>query len=478
MDLLAGFNHQCLSAPNRLAFSEAERSISYQQFQQGFQAVAAFLEQQACANSCIALLLERGILAASAVYGVLSASASYLPLDIKNPPERLNLIIEDAQPRLILGQGPCPAWLNARDSWRDISQLAPAPNYTPAPLDPEAIAAILYTSGSTGRPKGVALTHRAMHNFADWARLTFGLSADDRIASLAPFHFDLSVFDLFSSLAAGASVHFMPAQLTLAPTRLSHWLQTQEITCWYTVPSLLSFLALKGDLANTTLPKLRTLLFAGEVFPSAQLIRLAEQLPQVELYNLFGPTETNVCCYWPVERRRLQADQPIPIGIPACDAKLQIDPETGELLVDCPNNFAGYWQNGALHRISTDNAYRSGDRVSLNEFGEYCYHGRLDRMLKCSGYRVEPAEIEQIIRQSPLVEDCAVIGLPDPTSGQRPAAVIVFKAAHQLAQLLPSLKTQLPHYMQPTKVLVKEHLPRLSNGKIDYCSLATLFEKP
>ena len=481
MNLLSHFTEQCQRSPTQLACTEIDRALSYAQFNHAQQRLAAVLQQHECATHCIGVFLDRGIDAAIAIYAILSAGACYLPLDLKNPPERLHFIVQDAKPRLILGQGPCPAWLPTSELWLDITRLAsPATDsinsINSKSINANAIAAILYTSGSTGTPKGVALSHRAMLNFADWASITFALTAHDRIASLAPFHFDLSVFDLFSSLASGASVHFMPAHLTLTPSRLSQWLQTQAISCWYTVPSLLSFLALKGNLSEHTLPALRTLLFAGEVFATPALISLATQLPHVQLYNLYGPTETNVCCYWPVERSRLKPEHAIPIGLPAAGAELQIDPDTGELSINSLNNFAGYWQQGALQPLASYPWYASGDKVSRNEWGEYCYHGRLDRMLKCSGYRVEPAEIEQVLRQAPAVDDCAVIGIPDPTGGQRPAAVVILQKNHSLAELVPWLKVRLPQYMQPAKFAIQNRLPRLSNGKIDYVSLTTLFE--
>lgn len=476
MDLISGFLRQCANTPERIALSENDQHISYAEFNRRRQHIAAHLRQRACAGSCIALFLERGSIAATAIYAILSANACYLPLDIKNPSDRINFIIHDARPKYILGHGPCPKWLETPEKWLDLGQLPDDLIFTPCAIDPQAIAAILYTSGSTGTPKGVALSHQAMLNFAEWARTAFTLTADDRIASLAPFHFDLSVFDLFSSLAGGASVYFMPAQLSQTPARLTQWLQAQAITCWYTVPSLLSFLALKGGLANTPLTALRTLLFAGEVFPTPHLIKLAGQLPQVRLYNLYGPTETNVCCYWPVDPNRLQAEQAIPIGIPACNAQLKIKADSGELLVNSLNNFAGFWQQGELHPIASDNWYATGDKVSLNERGEYCYHGRLDRMLKCSGYRVEPAEVENIIRQSPAVSRCAVIGIRDSSGGQRPAAAIVLNEPYTLAELIPALKPKLPHYMQPVKFLVLQAMPVLSNGKTDYSTLQSLIE--
>ncbi|MBT3811212.1 MAG: AMP-binding protein, partial [Gammaproteobacteria bacterium] len=421
--------------------------------------------------------LDRGIEAASSIYAVLSAGAIYLPLDIKNPVKRINFIIADAQPAFIIGIGDAPDWLDNPAIWLDLSQLplTEIKGIFPVLVDKNNLAAILYTSGSTGNPKGVALSHQALMNFSSWAQTTFKLNQLERIASLAPFHFDLSIFDLFSSLASGATVYFLPARLSLSPSRLTAWLSEYKITTWYTVPSLLSFIALKGALQTTDLSHLKRLLFAGEVFPCPHLIKLADLLPDTELFNLYGPTETNVCCYWQVEHHRLTVEQNIPIGYAACDAALLIDTETGELLVNSLNNFSGYWQQGKLQPLST-NYYPTGDKVALNTQGEYEYYGRLDRMLKCSGYRVEPAEIEQCINQLATIVSCAVVGIKDLTSGQRPVAAVVLTGDATLSDTIKPLRQQLAPYMQPCKFIVLDTLPRLANGKTNYQAIQRLFE--
>lgn len=476
MNLLDDFFQQSRKTPERIALTQEQRRLSYAELARKAKQIAASLLGRNAAGQCLAIAQGRGIDAVTTVFGILAAGGSYLPLDCRNPANRPQQIVSDARPKYIIGSGPCPDWLVTPEQWLDVQQLQnsqPA-QHLPA-IEPEAIAAILYTSGSSGMPKGVALSHRAMHNFSRWAAENFNVGPDDRIASLSPLHFDLSVFDLFSGLSQGASVHFIPDRLTMAPSRLTAWLDEKAISIWYTVPSLLSFIALKGALTTTPLPDLRSILFAGEVFPTAHLITLAGQLPHVRLHNLYGPTETTVCCWWPVDRSRLRADAPIPIGHPACGAELKIQAETGELLAKGANNFSGYWQQGGLQNPRTANAwYPTGDRVSRNQYGEYCYHGRLDRMLKCSGYRVEPAEIETVIEQCPGVLRCAVTGLTDTTSGQRPAAAVVLEAGADLAIISAVLRTKLPAYMYPCRFLALEKLPLLSNGKIDYQILKKL----
>ncbi|MDD2659523.1 MAG: amino acid adenylation domain-containing protein [Methylococcales bacterium] len=480
MSLLSAFNRQCQNAPDNLAFIEGDRELSYSQVRCRASQLSASLlmRREPCLRVIIAV--DRGIDAAVAILAVLGAGACYIPLDIKNPANRLNYIINDACPQYVIGKGPCPDWLETPKFWLDIDQTDGSQQSVrwPDEVSSEALAAILYTSGSTGVPKGVALSHRAMRNFSGWASNTFRISRNDRIASLAPFHFDLSVFDLFSSLSCGAAVHFVPAGLTLSPSRLTAWLCEQRISVFYTVPSLLGFIALKGSLTSISLPGLKTILFAGEVFPTQQLKKLCGLLPHVNFYNLYGPTETNVCCYWPVDRERLRSGQPIPIGYPACGAVLQINDETNELAVKSASNLSGYWKQGQLiNALTADHFYHTGDKASLNGQGEYCYHGRLDRMLKCSGYRVEPAEIESALLQCPEVINCAVIGIIDSTCGQRPAAALVLKNSAKLDAVVKSAKQKLPAYMQPCKYIELESLPYFSNGKTDYLKLRQQLEK-
>jgi amino acid adenylation domain-containing protein len=474
--LLEPFLSQCARRPADPAVAEGERRVSYGELLALAGAVAADLQRRGIGpGRRVAVHIDRGIMAVAAVFGILLAGACYVPLDVKNPPVRRDFILKDADVAAVLGVGAAPPDC-AGAPWLDVSAVPAAQPVAamPGAADP---AAILYTSGSTGRPKGVALSHGAVAAFARWAGELAKLGAEDRIAGSAPFFFDLSTFDLYAVLGRGASLHVLPAGLALSPARLAAWLKEQAITGWYTVPGLLSFLAYKGHLAETR-PPLRFLLFAGEVFPTPDLIRLAEALPDTALYNLFGPTETNVCCYWPVDRARLDPAAPIPIGLPACDAVLAVDPDSGELRVRGPTLLSGYWSGGRLHEALDEAGwYRTGDRVSRNERGEYRFHGRLGRMLKCSGYRVEPAEIEAALQALPGVDACAVVGLDDATAGQRPAALLVLQPPATVGEVQAALRRRLPAYMQPARYRRVDALPRLGNGKVDYLEVRALLEQ-
>jgi len=479
MSLLARLSRVQPDGDSRIVFEDDERSLSVVQLLERAASLGGLFRSRGVEpGDRVAILLDRGLDATMAVYATLWAGACYVPVDRSSPVQRMRYVVQAAGCRLVVGAGLAPDW-PAGAAYLDLNEVSasPAGGIEAHQAGPEEIAAILYTSGSTGTPKGVAIPHRALLAFADWGQKTFGLDAGDRIASLAPFHFDLSLFDLFTAPCAGARTRFMPDRLKLSPARLADWLVEHRISTWYTVPSMLGFLSLKGGLENRALSGLKRILFAGEVFPTRRLKALIRQLPDTAFFNLFGPTETNVCLYWPVDPARLVDERPIPAGIPACGAEIRVDPQCGELLVRAPCLMAGYWRDGRPH-LPVDEAgwFATGDRVSVNPAGEFEFHGRLDRMIKRAGYRIEPAEIEQVLNRMEQVTAAAVVGLDDPVSGSRIVAAV---AGRNLGQqtIRAFAGANFPPWMRPTHFLLLDDLPVLPNGKTDYQSVLRAIEQ-
>ena len=467
--------------PRQVLFVEAGRQLDAHNLYVRAASLAIRMRVRGIGPGCnVALYLPRGLDAVVAVYGILLTGACYVPLNKHCPGDRNQYIVRDAGCRCILVNDTVPSWMV--DAGLDFIDVTTVPDLPPdadtvTEYNAEDRAAILYTSGSTGQPKGVVISQRAIAAFANWSVSTFALNSNDRIASLAPFNFDLSLFDLFAAPAAGAATYFIPEELKLAPARLVDWFRQHAISTWYTVPSMLGLLTLKGGLDKQGLPRFRQVLFAGEVFPTPRLQQLCTLLPDTDFYNLFGPTETNVCLYWSVDKMRLEAAVPIPIGVSACQAELTIDPEQGELLVKGPCLMSGYWQDGmAMPILDAQGWFHSGDRVTVNAVGEYEYHGRLDRMIKSAGYRIEPAEIEQVLRAVPGVLQAAVVGIPDPLSGTRIAAAVAVEGVDR-SSLQAHASRQLAAWMRPSFYLLMKDLPFLPNGKTDYQGISRAIER-
>jgi amino acid adenylation domain-containing protein len=500
------------SYPDKTAVWARNRSLSYRELDGRSTQLANLLRQRGLKKGDrVGIFFPKCVESLVCMFGVLKAGGVYVPLDPQAPAERIGYILGNCGIRVLLTNKERRAALAADvvealdycvmtdDSgsngsgtrvvpWAMLGEFpaSPAPNVTLTETD---LAYILYTSGSTGRPKGVMLSHQNALTFVEWCAEKFQIRADDRLSNHAPLHFDLSVFDVFNAMEAGATVYLVTEELALFPTSLANFIENQKITVWYSVPSALMLLLLHANLKPERLPQLRTILFAGEVFPMKYLRQLADLLPSVELYNLYGPTETNVCTYYKVERERLSAMEKLPIGI-ACentevfavndqDQIVTTPGESGELYVRGPAITYGYWADtdktkkmvvpNRFQPNFNENMYRTGDLVTLAEDGNYYFQGRRDSMIKSRGYRIELGEIETALLSHPGVREAAAVAIPDELVGNRIKAVVAAHEAQELktAELQQYCATRIPKYMIPEQIEFCEALPKTSTGKID-----------
>jgi amino acid adenylation domain-containing protein len=474
--------------------------LTYRDLNDRADRVAAYLVARGVApGDRVGLCLPKGLASVAILFGAMKARAAYVPVDFQGPAARNRSILADCGVALLFvdaGRADVVAEFGAAappaGSVAEALAHAPLEAGAAAALagarDPADLAYILYTSGSTGVPKGVMLTHGNALAFVDWCSATFAPTAADRFSSHAPFHFDLSVLDLHVSLKHGATLCVIGEELGKDPKSLTKWIAQQRITMWYSTPSVLALLTEYGAIERHDFSALRIVNFAGEVFPVAPLRRLTRLLPNAAYFNLYGPTETNVCTFakipLPVADDRTR---PYPIGAlcshcegRVADAKLHLVKrgQEGLLWIAGPSLFQGYWNrpdvNAALFVEDHGRRwYNTGDVVRDDPRDGLLFLGRRDRMVKRRGHRIELGEIEAALQRHPELREAAVVALEDGEAGVTIRAHVSGRHDAQLS--IVALKRwcagALPASMSPDLFVFHDALPRTSTDKVDYQAL-------
>lgn len=431
-----------------------------------------------------------------AIFGILKAGAAYVPVDADSPPSRGAMILQDCQVRAVITESSFQAELErelqalgSHPAFVDPAAIPVAPAVPTHAVRSEDIAYILYTSGSTGRPKGVVLTHGNALSFLDWCTRTFLPTAADVFSSHAPFHFDLSILDIYLPIKHGATLVLIDEDLGKEPLRLARTIAEERISHWYSTPSVLNLLRVYGKLERNDYSALRAVLFAGEVFPIPSFRALSEVWSHPRYYNLYGPTETNVCTWYEVPADGSWTNRSsFPIGricppnegrVVGEDTEDVARGEEGELVVAGPNVMRGYWNlpDSNAKAFLVDSAgnrwYRTGDVVTEDDMGIYTYRGRRDRMVKRRGYRVELGEVEAALMRHPDVREAAVVAGTDVEGGVRIAAFVAVRPGRTpgIIGLKSHSSRSLPPYMVPDSFSVVDALPRTSTHKVDLQAL-------
>jgi amino acid adenylation domain-containing protein len=522
--------------PQRPAVASGNGLLTYQELDRLSNKVAwALLRLGVAPGDRVGVLAPKSAASVVGIYGVLKAGACYVPLDPKAPAGRLSYVVQDSGTTVIVAdEATTPQAATLLDSvpglrivvvasvpnrpGHEETAVAPASDARGAAMLPwTAVAAepaepmteeraietdlayILYTSGSTGTPKGVMISHRNSLTFVEWAAAAAGLSEQDRVCSPAPLHFDLSVFDIFAACQAAACLAVLPDGAAIFPVSIAEWLESEQVSVWYSVPSVLTLLACYGNLRRFDLSRLRMVIFAGEVFPPKYLARLMEELPHPRYLNWYGPTETNVITAFEVPAGGVDAG-PVPIGkacantevfaITSEGRRVSRTGEEGELYVRGPSLMRGYWRQPARTRESLVSSpfrnschelvYRTGDLVTLEPAGNYVYLGRRDSMVKIRGCRVELGEVETALYRHPAISEAAVLPMADELLGSRLRAVVAVNGSGDLTRdaVLGHCRQWLPAYMVPDVIEFREALPRTSTGKVDRAGLALELNEP
>ncbi|MGB5160072.1 MAG: amino acid adenylation domain-containing protein [Thermoanaerobaculia bacterium] len=468
----------------------------------------------------VAVLLNKGLNVPVSFYGVMAAGASLVPIDPRSPAATVARIVRSTgATHLVSERGKretvakvvreCPTvahvvGLEAEEDetlpchpWTAVDELATdrQPEVAVIELDPSYI---LHTSGSTGIPKLIQHTHRSAMGFLDWAVSEYSLTRDDRLSNHSSHHTCFATFDYYAAGRAGATTIILTPAVMMMPGSLSSLMEKEGISVWYSVPTALVQLSLRGDLEARDLSALRWVLFAGETFPEKHLRRLMAQLPEARFSHVYGSTEVNVCAYFHLPTGS-DLDFPLPIGKPCSNSVLEVagsdlEPvasgEVGELLVRGSTVMSGYWGDAERNRevlIRRPAAggleevyYRTGDRSRVRSDGNLAFVARSDLQVKVRGHRVELEEIEAALLSLAAVEEAAVFTVPESEGSSAIQAVVVAAKSAEWSrqEALSSLKELLPPYCLPASISQVDSLPRTPTGKVDRNALRDRLQEP
>jgi amino acid adenylation domain-containing protein/non-ribosomal peptide synthase protein (TIGR01720 family) len=484
------FEEQVARTPEAIAVEFQEQRFTYAELNARANQLAYYLRSRGVGpESLVALLWERDAELIVVLLGILKAGGAYVPLDAAYPAERLGLMLADTQAGVLLTRRSLASRLpqhGARavlleESWREIAGY-PIDNPVNRTV-PDNLAYVMYTSGSTGRPKGVSITHRGVVRLVketDYA----ALGPDGVFLQFAPISFDASTFEVWGCLLNGGRLVVFPPGTPSLEELGAVLIEKGVNTLWLTS-------ALFQQMVERNLPALRgvrQLLAGGDVLPVAQVRKVLEELPQTQLINGYGPTEstTFTCCNplraqeaigssvpigRPIANTRVYvldgAMQPVPVGVP------------GELYIGGDGLARGYLNQPDMtaerfvpHPFCEEpgaRLYRSGDLVRYLSDGRIEFLGRLDNQVKVRGFRIELGEIEAVLGTHPAVRENAVVAREEAPGDKRLVAYVVQQEGVQLelTGLRAFLKERLPDYMVPSAFVILARLPVTPNGKLD-----------
>ena len=497
INLIELFEETVKRYPQKIAVIDKDREIVFSALhQQSLRLASRLISMGIAQNKPVGVFLDKSIESVYANLGILYAGDFYMNLDIKTPAERIRNIIQLVEPAAIISttrqikpiEGIIPSTtqvilLDEADETADVDTTAILRRLsTIIDTDPSCI---INTSGSTGTPKGVVLNHKSFFDFIEWAIDTFHFGDDLVMGSLSPIVFDIYSFELCMLMTKASTLVVLPAHLAAFPAKILEVLEQHKVNFLFWVPTIMVNIANMDLLSTFKLESLRTVWFAGEVFPTKQYNYWHHHLPQTTFANLYGPIEITLDCTYYIINKEIPDEEPLPIGYPCRNTDiLVLDDEDrlvkdvnveGELCVRGTSLAMGYYNNpektaaafvqNPLNKAYPEVIYRTGDIVCYNEEGLIMFKGRKDNIVKHQGYRTDLGEIEHVIINTlKLVKNGCIV------YNQAEKQITLFYEAPEeipVPQFRMEIGKVLPKYMIPTVYHRLEQLQRNTNGKID-----------
>ena len=485
--------------PIQTAFSDENGSITYGDFIARAKAVgSALIEAIPVRRRPIAVLFERSISSLVAFFGIIYSGNFYVPIDSSQPFDRVTTILSQLLPAAILRVGdPAPWEALVQKDYKlipfdqlcehaiDHAQLAAVKDTA---LDIDPLYAIC-TSGSTGIPKAVLISHRSVVDFINVFVDTFGFDENEVFGNQAPFDFDVSVKDIYSTIYCHARMHIIPKICFSMPKQLIDTLNAQRITTVIWAVSAVCIPSSFNTFSKYAVPLyLKNVLFSGETMPMKQLNIWRKAMPEVRYVNLYGPTEITCNCMYYIVDRAFSDTDTLPLGrsfpneqvfVLNDDGKPIGSGETGEICVRGTCLALGYYNDEArtrqafrqnpAHNLFPDPLYFTGDLASMNDQSEYVFASRRDFQIKHMGHRIELGEIETFAAAIDGIRRVCCIF--NEIAGK---IVLFYEGEVEKTAIIAALKNKLPKYMLPNIYTQLEHMPYNKNGKIDRARLRSM----
>lgn len=485
------FEESVYKNPDGIAVKYKGQGISYRELNRRANCLAHLLrKRQVCRNDSVAIVLERSIEQIVGILGIIKAGAAYVPIDPGYPAHRIEYILNDCSPKLVLtGDNHCACIdgynmvnLFQHEDFMEEEDTNPIHINTP-----DDLIYIIYTSGTTGRPKGVMLEHRNVTRLLFNDLFQFSFDSRDIWTLFHSICFDFSVWEIFGSILYGGQLVIVPSEVMSNPREFMNLLEEEKVTVVNQVPSAFyGLMAADFEAGRNALHCVKYLIFGGEALRPGKLKEWVKKYPNQTVINMYGITETTVhVTYKKIGWEEIQADiSTVGRAIPTLKIYIMNGQELcgigipGEICVTGAGVARGYknqpdltQQKFVKHPFGKDIMYRSGDLGRWNDDGNLEYLGRIDEQVKVRGFRIELGEIESVIRETGQVEDVVAVAQVDSMEETYIGAYIVSKTKINIESLRLMISRRLTDYMMPALIIQMESIPVTANGKLDRNSL-------
>ncbi|MDE7220057.1 MAG: amino acid adenylation domain-containing protein [Oscillospiraceae bacterium] len=495
-NILEYLDATALRVPEKLAFSNGPEGLAFREVHKQARAIGSGLLELGAAGEPVVVFMERHPKMAAGFFGVVYAGCFYVPIDGEMPAFRVELIFRQLKPRFVICDE--KTWAQAQDLAPEGAQVLLYDRLAASSINEEALARvrrdaldtdpiyIVFTSGSTGVPKGVAACHRSVLDYMEHLDEILGVTEDTVFGNQTPLYFDACLKELYSSIRCGCTTYLIPKQLFSFPVKLVEYLNEYKINtvCW--VVSALTMISGFKVLEKHIPEYFHTVAFGSEVFPIKQFRLWREALPNARFINLYGPTEaTGMSCWYEVDRE-FADDEVLPIGRPFPNTGLLLlteedrpaaPGEPGEICLRGTCLTLGYYGDfqrtgevfvqNPLNKAYPELIYRTGDIGKLNSRGELVFLTRKDNQIKHMGHRIELGEIEVVASAGEGVRGACCL-----YEKEKKKLILCYEGECEAAGLAQYLRSKLPAYMVPNRIVPVEELPRMPNGKLDRRALA------